>query len=77
MKKTTNTTEEKTTTKTSLLKPFPFVEKEKYLLKLKNDKYVVAYWENGEFILDYDSDYENNFVDEEIKSIVALKELGI
>lgn len=34
MKKTTNTTEEKTT-KTSLLKPFPFEEDEKYLLKLK------------------------------------------
>lgn len=77
MKKTTNTTEEKTTTKTSLLKPFPFVEKEKYLLKLKNDKYVVAYWENGEFILDYGSDYEEGFIDEEIESLIALKDLGL
>lgn len=76
MKKTTNTTEEKTT-KTSLLQPFPFIEKEKYLLKLKNEKCVVAYWENGEFVLDYDSDYENSFIDEEIESIVALKELGL
>lgn len=76
MKKIINTTEEKTT-KTSLLKPFPFIEKEKYLLKLKNDKYVVAYWENGEFILDYDSDYENSFIDEEIESLIALKDLGL
>lgn len=70
------TTEEKTT-KTSLLKPFPFIEKEKYLLKLKNEKYVVAYWENGEFVLDYDSDYENSFIDEEIESLIALKDLGL
>lgn len=76
MKKTTNTTEEKTT-KTSLLKPFPFIEKEKYLLKLKNEKYVVAYWENGEFVLDYDSDYEDGFIDEEIESLIALKDLGL
>lgn len=76
MKKTNNaTTEEKT--KTSLLKPFPFIEKEKYLLKLKNEKYVVAYWENGEFVLDYDSDYENSFIDEEIESLIALKGLGL
>ena len=76
MKKIINTTEEKTS-KTSLLKPFPFIEKEKYLLKLKNDKYVVAYWENGEFVLDYDSDYENSFIDEEIESLIALKDLGL
>lgn len=76
MKKIINTTEEKTT-KTSLLKPFPFIENEKYLLKLKNDKYVVAYWGNGEFVLDYDSDYENSFIDEEIESLIALKDLGL
>lgn len=77
MKKITNTTNEEKTTKTSLLKPFPFIEKEKYLLKLKNEKYVVAYWENGEFVLDYDSDYENSFIDEEIESLIALKDLGL
>ena len=77
MKKTNNATTEEKTTKTSLLKPFPFIEKEKYLLKLKNEKYVVAYWENGEFVLDYDSDYENSFIDEEIESLIALKGLGL
>jgi hypothetical protein len=77
MNKTNKTTTEEKTTKTSPLKPFPFIENEKYLLKLKNDKYVVAYWENGEFILDYDSDYENSFIDEEIESLIALKDLGL
>jgi hypothetical protein len=72
MNKTNKTTEEKTK-----LQPFPFIEKEKYLLKLKNEKYVVAYWENGEFVLDYDSDYENSFIDEEIESLIALKDLGL
>ena len=76
MKKTNNTTE-KRQQKTSLLKQFPFIENEKYLLKLKNEKYVVAYWENGEFVLDYDSDYENSFIDEEIESLIALKDLGL
>lgn len=73
MKRITNTTNEEK----AKLKPFPFNEDEKYLLKLKNDKYVVAYWENGEFILDYDSDYENSFIDEEIESLIALKDLGL
>ena len=74
MKKTTNTTEEKTTN-TSLLKPFPFKEDEKYLLKLKNGEYVVAYWEDGEFILDYGC--EISPINEEIESTVSLKELGL
>lgn len=73
MKKTNNATTEEKTTKTSLLKPFPFIEKEKYLLKLKNEKYVVAYWENGQFF----SEYIDNFVEEEIESIVSLKDLGL
>lgn len=73
MKKTTNTTNEEKTTKTSLLKPFPFIENEDYLLKLKNEKYVVAYWSNGGFTADYNGD----FVEEEIESIVALKDLGL
>ena len=69
MKKITNkTTEEKT-----LLQPFPFIENEKYLLKLKNDKYAVAYWGNGQFSLIYNNEY----IDEEIESLVALKDLGL
>lgn len=67
------TTEEKTTTKTSLLKPFPFNEGERYLLKLVGDKYVVAYWDLNRITSDYDDD----FVEEEIESIVSLKELGL
>lgn len=77
MKKTNNTTNEENTTNASLLKPFPFIENEKYLLKLKNGIYVVAHWENGEFILDYDSDYENSYINEEIESLIALKDLGL
>lgn len=68
MKKTTNTTEEKTK-----LQPFPFIENEDYLLKLKSGNYVVAYWENGQFT----SNYGDEYIDEEIESIVALKELGL
>ena len=68
MKKITNTTEEKT-----LLKPFPFNEDEKYLLKLADGRYVVAYWDLNEF----DSDYNDECIQEDIESIVALKELGL
>jgi hypothetical protein len=68
MKKTTNTTEEKTK-----LQPFPFIENEDYLLKLKSGNYVVAYWENGQFT----SNYGDEYIDEEIESIVALKDLGL
>lgn len=57
----------------SKLQPFPFIENEDYLLKLKNGNYVVAYWGNGQFF----SEYNDNFVEEEIESFVALKELGI
>lgn len=57
----------------SKLQPFPFIENEDYLLKLKNGNYVVAYWGNGQFF----SEYIDNFVEEEIESIVALKELGL
>lgn len=73
MKKINNTTTEEKTTKTSLLQPFPFIENEDYLLKLKNGNYVVAYWGNGQFF----SEYIDNFVEEEIESIVSLKELGL
>ena len=57
----------------SKLQPFPFIEDEDYLLKLKNEKYVVAYWSNGGFAADYNGDY----VEEEIESIVSLKDLGL
>ena len=69
MKKITNTTNEEKTK----LQPFPFIENEDYLLKLKNGNYVVAYWGNGQFF----SEYSDNFVEEEIESIVALRELGL
>lgn len=68
MKKTTNTTEEKT-----LLQPFPFIENERYLLKLKDDKYIVAYWWSGQFA----SDFNGDCIEEEIESIVSLKDLGL
>lgn len=57
----------------SKLQPFPFIENERYLLKLKDDKYVIAYWENGQFA----SDYDDNFVEKDIESIIALKDLGL
>lgn len=69
MKKTTNTTEEKT----SLLKPFPFNEDERYLLKLADGRYVVAYWS----LYGFASDYDDNSIEDEIESIVSLKELGL
>lgn len=68
MKKTTNTTEEKT-----LLKPFPFMEDESYLLKLKTGNYVVAYWKNGEFT----SEFNDQYIEEEIESYIAVKDLGL
>lgn len=57
----------------TLLKPFPFNGDEKYLLKLADGRYVVAYWDLNEF----DSDYNDEYIEEEIESIVALKELGL
>lgn len=68
MKKTTNTTEEKT-----LLKPFPFNEDERYLLKLADGRYVAAYWNHGQFY----SPYSDQYVEEDIESIVSLKDLGL
>lgn len=68
MKKTTNTTEEKT-----LLKPFPFNEDEKYLFKLADGRYVVAYCDLNRFT----SDYGDECIQEDIESIVSLKELGL
>lgn len=68
MKKTTNTAEEK-----ALLKPFPFNDGERYLLKLADGRYVVVYWSLYEFA----SDYDDNSIEDEIESIVSLKELGL
>ena len=68
MKKIINTTEEKT-----LLQPFPFIENEDYLLKLKNGNYVVAYWGSGQFSLIYNNEY----MEEEVESYVSLKDLGL
>lgn len=73
MKKTTNKTTEEKATNPSLLQPFPFNDGERYLLKLVGDKYVVTYWDCNRFTSDYDDD----FVEEEIESIVALKDLGL
>lgn len=73
MKKTTNKTTEEKTTKISLLKPFPFIEDEDYLLKLKNGVYIIAYWGNGQFY----SEYKDDYVEEEIESLIALKDLGL
>lgn len=77
MKKTTNKTTEKKTTKTSLLKPFPFIENDKYLLKLKSGEYIAARWTQGKFVLDYELNCSADFIEEEIESIVALKDLGL
>lgn len=77
MKKTTNTKAEEKTTKISLLKPFPFVENEKYLLKLKNGEYIAARWSYGKFVLDYELNCSAEFIEEDIESIVSLKELGL
>ena len=69
MKKITNkTTEEKT-----LLQPFPFMEDESYLLKLKTGNYVVVYWKNGEFT----SEFNDQYIEEEIESYIAVKDLGL
>ena len=57
----------------SKLQPFPFIENEDYLLKLKNGNYVVAYWENGHL----NSEYNDDYIEEEIESIISLKELGL
>lgn len=55
------------------LQPFPFIENEEYLLELKSKNYVVAYWENGQFFLEYKNDY----LEEEIESYIAIKDLGL
>jgi hypothetical protein len=66
------TNEEKTK-----LQPFPLVENEKYLLKLKNGEYIAARWSYGKFVLDYELNCSAEFIEEDIESIVSLKELGL
>ena len=73
MKKTVKTTTEEVTVKAPLLKPFPFIENEDYLLKLKSGDYAVAYWSEGQFY----SGFGDLYIEEEIVGIVALKDLGL
>ena len=63
-----NTNEKKTK-----LQPFPFIEGEDYLLKLKDGNYAAVYWCHGQFY----SDIGDHYIEEEIESIVALKDLGL
>ena len=55
------------------LQPFPFIENEDYLLKLKSGDYAVAYWSEGQFY----SGFGDLYIEEEIVGIVALKDLGL
>lgn len=55
------------------LQPFPFIEGEDYLLKLKSGDYAVAYWNQGQFY----SGFGDLYIEEEIVGIVALKDLGL
>jgi hypothetical protein len=55
------------------LQPFPFIENEDYLLKLKSGDYAVAYWSQGQFY----SGFGDLYIEEEIVGIVALKDLGL
>lgn len=57
----------------SKLQPFTFMEDESYLLKLKTGNYVVAYWKNGEFT----SEFNDQYIEEEIESYIAVKDLGL
>ena len=64
-----NTNEEKTT----ILKPFPLVENENYLLKMSNGVYVVAVWGDGRFY----NEYYASISEDAIESYVAIKDLGL
>lgn len=55
------------------LQPFPFIENEEYLLKLKNGQYAIAYWGGGQFF----SEFSDQYVEEEIESYVSIKGLGL
>ena len=64
-----NTNEEKTT----ILKPFPLVENENYLLKMSNGVYVVAVWGDGRFY----NEYYASIIEDALESYVSIKELGL
>lgn len=55
------------------LQPFPFIDNEKYLLKLKNGQYAIACWDVGQFF----SEFSDQYVEEEIESYVSIKDLGL
>ena len=55
------------------LQPFPFIENEEYLLKLKNGQYAIAYWGVGQFF----SEFSDQYVEEEIESYISIKDLGL
>jgi len=74
MKKTNQKTEQVSAPEqVTKLQPFPFIENEDYLLKLKSGSYAVAYWNEGQFF----SEFSDQYVEEEIVGIVALKDLGL
>lgn len=74
MKKTNQKTEQVSTPEpVTKLQPFPFIENEDYLLKLASGSYAVAYWNEGQFF----SEFSDQYVEEEIVGIVALKDLGL
>lgn len=49
------------------------MEDESYLLKLKTGNYVVVYWKNGEFT----SEFNDQYIEEEIESYISMKDLGL
>ena len=57
----------------SKLQPFPFIENDGYLLLLKNGLCITARWSCGHF----NDDTTETCIEEEIESIVALKDLGL
>ena len=74
MKKTNQKTEQVSVPEqVTKLQPFPFIENEDYLLKLKSGDYAVAYWNQGQFY----SGFGDLYIEEEIAGIVALKDLGL
>ena len=74
MRKTNQKTEQVSAPEqVSKLQPFPLVENEDYLLKLKSGDYAVAYWSQGQFY----SGFGDLYIEEEIVGIVALKDLGL
>lgn len=68
-----NKTNKTTTEEKTKLQPFPFIEGEDYLLKLKGGNYAVAYWNQGQFY----SGFGDQYIEEEIESTVSIKELGL